>query len=150
MAGVEWRLCGFVRDFSGMPFRKALWDDSNWMFIGLKKDGRIRKSPVRDFLRLFGQIHSVSSVSDVPQKRRRAQTQKNSLWDFHLFKADKHPVKSSRRALKGHSRNPEQSHINATQPLHKIVCFPLEQKLRRRCHGKEKQNQKKIAAENAD
>ncbi|GIX74252.1 hypothetical protein CEXT_242651 [Caerostris extrusa] len=48
---------------------------------------------------------------------------------------------------KQHSRNPEQSHINATQPRHKIVCFPLEQKLRRRCHGKGKTKPEKIAAE---
>ncbi|GIY19531.1 hypothetical protein CEXT_48831 [Caerostris extrusa] len=65
-----------------------------------------------------------------------------------IFYADKHPIGIFPQSLrKGHFRNPEQSHINASLPLHKIVCFPQEQKLRRRFHRKEKQKQKKMATE---
>ncbi|GIX74255.1 hypothetical protein CEXT_242661 [Caerostris extrusa] len=61
-----------------------------------------------------------------------------------FFKTDKHQLESSCRAFrKGIPEIPEQSHTNAIQPRHKIVCFLWNKKLRRRCHGKEKAKREK-------
>ncbi|GIY43292.1 hypothetical protein CDAR_123871 [Caerostris darwini] len=105
------------------------------------------------FVRDFGNALSKGSERHYESAQKDAE---NLLWDAFsnpsiFLRPINIQLESSRRTFRGGIPEIPNKAINATQPRHKIVCFPLEQKLRRRCHGKEKTKcEKENVRRNAD